>query len=60
MPLFSYTLWLKTCAVRFQSSRRLKGILIFIEHLTLSYILLHSFYFDHLRVHVDEYFRIYI
>jgi len=31
MPLFSYSLWLKTCAVRFQCSRRLNGILIFIE-----------------------------
>ena len=34
MPLFSYSLWLKTCADRFQCSRRLNGILLFVEHVT--------------------------
>jgi len=41
---------MNTCAVRFQRSRRLNGILIFIKHLTQLYILLQSFYFDDLHV----------
>jgi len=51
---FSYSLqWLKTCAVRFQVSlysRRLNGIFILIKHVTQSYILLRSFYFDNFRL----------